>query len=73
MDSPSCTAKIVTLLRAAHQLMEGGSIFPDPLAIAVCCEPEETIARFVRERPELDRLRLFTAARSRFWTGTGHL
>jgi hypothetical protein len=32
-NAPSLTAKNVALLRAAHQLMEGGTIFPDPLAV----------------------------------------
>jgi hypothetical protein len=31
-NAPNLTAKPVALLRAAHQLMEGGTIFPDPLA-----------------------------------------
>jgi hypothetical protein len=30
-NAPSLTAKTVALSRAAHQLMEGGIIFPDPL------------------------------------------
>jgi len=65
-NSPSLTAKTVALLRAAHQLMEGGTIFPDPLAISISCEDVDAISGFVREHPEFDRLRLFTVARSRF-------
>jgi methyltransferase (TIGR00027 family) len=64
-SSPSLTAKNVALLRAAHQLMEDGAIFPDPLAVSITCESVEAIIRFVREHPQFDRLRLFTAARSR--------
>ena len=44
----------------------GGTIFPDPLAIAISCEDVDAISGFVREHPEFDRLRLFTVARSRF-------
>jgi methyltransferase (TIGR00027 family) len=65
-NAPSLTARTVALLRAAHQLIEGGAIFPDPLAISIACEDVEAISGFVREHPEFDRLRLFTAARSRF-------
>jgi methyltransferase (TIGR00027 family) len=60
------TAKTVALLRAAHQLLEGGAIFPDPLAIPISGEDAGTISHFMREHPELGRLRLFTVARSRF-------
>jgi methyltransferase (TIGR00027 family) len=65
-NAPSLTAKTVALLRAAQQLMEGGAIFPDPLAVSISCEDVDTISGFVREHPEFDRLRLFTVARSRF-------
>ena len=65
-NAASLTAKTVAFLRAAHQLIEGGAIFQDPLAISVCCEDVSAISRFVREHPEFNRLRLFTAARSRF-------
>ena len=64
--TPSLTAKTVALLRAAHQLAEGGAIFADPLAVAISCENVDEICRFVRDHPEFDRLRLFTVARSRF-------
>ena len=63
---PSQTAKTAALLRAAHQLLEGGSIFPDPLALPMCGEDAGTLLPRMREHPELDRLRLFIAARSRF-------
>jgi methyltransferase (TIGR00027 family) len=65
-NTPSLTAKTVALLRAAHQLMEGGTIYPDPLAVSILGEDVDVISGFVREHPEFDRLRLFTAARSRF-------
>jgi methyltransferase (TIGR00027 family) len=63
---PSVTARTAALLRAAHQLLEGGSIFPDPVALLICGEDAGTLLRLSREHPELDRLRLFIAARSRF-------
>jgi methyltransferase (TIGR00027 family) len=65
-NAPSLTAKNVAFLRAAHQLIEGGAIFQDPLAISICCEDVDAISCFGREHPEFNRLRLFTAARSRF-------
>lgn len=65
-NAPSSTAKNVALLRAAHQLIEHGGIFADPLAVPITCENAEAIIRFVQEHPAFDRLRLFAAARSRF-------
>jgi methyltransferase (TIGR00027 family) len=61
----SSTAANVALLRAAHQLLEGGSIFPDPLAVPISWRRVETL-REVGGRPEVRLLRLFVAARSRF-------
>jgi len=63
-NAPSLTAKVAALRRAALQLLDGGAIFADPLAIPICGEDADTISRFVREHP--DRLRLFIVARSRF-------
>jgi methyltransferase (TIGR00027 family) len=65
-NAPSLTAKTAALLRAAHQLIEGGTIYPDPLAVSILGEDVDVISGFVREHPELDRLRLFIVARSRF-------
>jgi len=63
-NAPSLTARVAALPRAAHQLLEGGAIFADPLAIPICGEDAGAISRFVRDHP--DRLRLFIEARSRF-------
>ena len=63
-NTPSLTARVAAILRAAHQLLEGGAIFSDPLAVPICGEDAGAISRFVRENP--DRLRLFIVARSRF-------
>lgn len=62
--SPSRTARSAALLRAAHQLLDGGSIFPDPFAIAIAGE-SVAVVREVAGRPEFNTLRLFLAARSR--------
>jgi len=64
MQAPSPTARYVALLRAAHQLLEGGAIFSDPYAIPISGESAETIA--LHGRPEIRLMRLFMAARSRF-------
>lgn len=64
-NTPSLTARNVALLRAAHQLLEGGAIFADPLAVPICGENVDEISRFIRAHPEFARLRLFVA-RSRF-------
>jgi len=61
----SSTAGTVAALRAAHQLLEGGSIFPDPIAIPISGQSAETL-REVGRRPEFRLLRLFVALRSRF-------
>jgi methyltransferase (TIGR00027 family) len=65
-NTPSLTAKGAALHRAAHQLLEGGEIFTDPLAVTICGEDAAAITRFAREHPENSRLRLFIVARSRF-------
>jgi methyltransferase (TIGR00027 family) len=61
--SPSSTAGRVALGRAAHQLLEEGAIFRDPLAVAIVGEDAEAITRAAAEFP---RLRLFVVVRSRF-------
>ncbi|SEC84788.1 methyltransferase, TIGR00027 family [Rhizobiales bacterium GAS188] len=62
----SLTAGHVARLRAAHQLLEDGAIFSDPLAVPILGESADAICREVSERPELRALRLFVAVRSRF-------
>jgi methyltransferase (TIGR00027 family) len=64
--SANSTAGNVALLRAAHQVLEGGSIFPDPFAVPILGQSVETL-REVGGHPEFIRLlRLFVASRSRF-------
>jgi len=51
--------------RAAHQVLEGGRIFADPLALSILGEDAQAILAEARENPARRGLRLFIAARSR--------
>ncbi|MEV6343304.1 SAM-dependent methyltransferase [Actinoplanes sp. NPDC051851] len=59
---PSRTAYQAARYRAAHQLLERGSIFPDPIAVPLLGESEETLLADEARRG----MRLFIAARHRF-------
>jgi methyltransferase (TIGR00027 family) len=63
---PSRTARAAAFHRAAHQLLEQGRIFSDPLAVPILGEPAETIVRHAEDRPSGRRMRIFIAARTRF-------
>lgn len=63
---PSWTARAAAFHRAAHQVLEGGRIFCDPLALRILGEDAESVVREAEERPAGRRMRLFIAARSRF-------
>ena len=52
--------------RAAHQALEGGAVFADPLALAILGEDADKAVALARERPERRGLRIFVAMRSRF-------
>ncbi len=52
--------------RAAHQVLEGGRVFADPLALRVLGEDAQGAIDQARENPGRRGLRLFVAARSRF-------
>jgi len=52
--------------RAAHQVLEQGRIFCDPLAAAILGETAEAIARDAEAHPERRPMRHFIAARTRF-------
>lgn len=52
--------------RAAHQLVENGAIFSDPLALLILGKDGERLARESAERPNSRRMRLLIAARTRF-------
>lgn len=51
--------------RAAHQVLEGGSVFADPLASRILGPDAEAAVAEARARPERRGLRLFIAMRSR--------
>ncbi len=58
--------------RAAHQVLEQGRIFPDPLALRILGKDGDALVRGVEdireaeERPSRRRMRIFIAARHRF-------
>jgi methyltransferase (TIGR00027 family) len=63
---PSRTALAAATHRAAHQLLEGGRVFYDPLALRILAEDPETVRRRADENPYRRRMRLFIAVRTRF-------
>ena len=52
--------------RAAHQVLERGFVFADPLALRILGSEADGAIALARERPERRPLRLFIAMRSRF-------
>lgn len=58
---PSRTAFSAARYRAAHQVIEGGAIFSDPLAVPILGVPPDA-----EEAPGRRAMRLFIAARTRF-------
>lgn len=63
---PSWTALAAARHRAAHQLLEQGRIFADPLAVSILGGDAEKIERDAESRPARRGMRFFIAARSRF-------
>jgi methyltransferase (TIGR00027 family) len=63
---PSRTALGAAKHRAAHQLLEQGRIFSDPLAVGILGLDPEAIAEEARQDPSRRGLRLFIAARAEF-------
>ena len=63
---PSRTAWAAAAHRAAHQVLEQGRIFTDPLALRILGEDAETVARKAAERPSGRKMRIFIAIRTRF-------
>lgn len=63
---PSRTARGAAFHRAAHQVLEHGGIFADPLALRILGEDAETVARRAEEHPSGRGMRIFIAARTRF-------
>ncbi len=68
MDSgqPSHTAFAAAAQRAAHQLLDHGSIFSDPLALRIVGIDADEVVRRAESDPSRRVLRLFLAVRSRF-------
>ena len=64
-NEPSRTALMIARQRAAHQLLDHGSILDDPFAMKILREDEKDVLQFANEHPLASIGRLFTAARSR--------
>jgi methyltransferase (TIGR00027 family) len=62
---PSRTALLVAVHRAAHQVLEGGVIFADPLAMQILGADAETLVRELKDDPFSRVLRQFLVVRSR--------
>src|SRR5580658_6399933 len=63
---PSRTALGAASHRAAHQVLEGGRIFADPLALRILGEDADSAVRRAEEDPARRRMRLFIAVRTCF-------
>jgi methyltransferase (TIGR00027 family) len=63
---PSRTAKRAAQYRAAHQVIDGGTVFEDPYALPIIGEKLEDFRRDAWDKPGDRLMRLFVAARSRF-------
>src|SRR6516164_9261574 len=64
-NEPSRTALIIARQRAAHQVLDHGSILNDPFAMKILHEDEKDVLQFANEHPLASIGRLFTTARSR--------
>ena len=64
-NEPSRTALMIAIQRAAHQVLDQGSILYDPFALKILREDEKDVLQFANEHPLASIGRLFTAARSR--------
>jgi methyltransferase (TIGR00027 family) len=64
-NEPSRTALIIARQRAAHQLLDHGSILDDPFAMKILREDEKDVLQFANKHPLASIGRLFTTARSR--------
>jgi len=63
---PSRTALSAAAHRATHQVVEGGRIFADPLALRILGPDAEAIVAQMAAQPQRRGMRLFIAARTRF-------
>jgi methyltransferase (TIGR00027 family) len=64
-NEPSRTALIIARQRAAHQVLDHGSILYDPFAMKILREDEKDVLQFANQHPLASIGRLFTTARSR--------
>ena len=64
-NEPSRTARMIARQRAAHQVLDHGSILHDPFAMKILGEDEKDVLQFATAHPLASIGRLFTAARSR--------
>jgi methyltransferase (TIGR00027 family) len=64
-NKPSRTALMIARQKAAHQVLDHGSILHDPFAMKILHENERDVLQFASEHPWASIGRLFTAARSR--------
>ncbi|HEV2485157.1 MAG TPA: class I SAM-dependent methyltransferase [Terracidiphilus sp.] len=64
-NEPSRTALMVARQRAAHQLLDHGSILDDAFAMKILREGEKEVLQFASGNPTASIGRLFTTARSR--------
>jgi methyltransferase (TIGR00027 family) len=66
IGEPSRTARAAAFHRAAHQVLEHGRIFADPLALRILGEDADTVAREAELHPSGRKMRIFIAVRTRF-------
>ena len=64
-DEPSRTALLIARQRAAHQVLDEGSILYDPFAMKILRENEKDVLQFANKHPLASIGRLITTARSR--------
>jgi len=64
-DEPSRTALMIARQRAAHQVLDHGSILNDPFAMRILREDEKDVLQFANKHPLASIGRLITTARSR--------
>src|SRR5262245_33367922 len=64
-NEPSRTALMIARQRAAHQVLDHGSILYDPFAMKILHEDEKDVLQFANEHPLASIGRLFATARSR--------
>src|SRR5271165_4119917 len=64
-NEPSRTALMIARQRAAHQVLDHGSILYDPFAMKILREDEKEVLQYENQHPLASIGRLFNAARSR--------